>query len=111
MPAETVESLSILVTVDEPAADATPPGTRGLLGRRDSEVGVREVPVAILRDNLRRTVDGLRALFEEIAAEGGPLPLKEAQISFEVTASGGVNVLGTSAQASGTGAITLTFGR
>jgi hypothetical protein len=82
MPAETVESLSILVTVDEPAADATPPGTRGLLGRHDSEVGVREVgvrevgvrevPVAILRDNLRRTVDGLRALFEEIAAEGGP---------------------------------------
>ncbi|MGF7237932.1 MAG: Pepco domain-containing protein [Frankia sp.] len=71
--------------------------------RGEAEVGVRHVPLAVLRENLSRAVEGVRAFFEELAEQDGPLPLKEAQISFGVTATGGITLVGTTAQVSGTG--------
>jgi hypothetical protein len=106
---EVTATLPFLVSVE----DGEPPGaggTKGIFSRGDSEVALREIPITVLRDNLRRTVAGLRELFDEIARTGGELPLRQAQIGFEVTASGGIALLGTTAEIAGKGAITLTFG-
>ncbi len=104
------ETLPFLVS-DEESGTATAEGEMGIFGRSEGALSVRQIPVAVLRENLRRTVGSLRELFDEIAAAEGGLPLKEAQITFEVTASGGITIVGANAQAAGKGAITLTFGR
>ncbi|WP_435822502.1 Pepco domain-containing protein [Microbispora bryophytorum] len=103
------ETLPFLVSDEESGTAAE--GEMGIFGRGDGTLSVRQIPVAVLRENLRRTVGSLRELFDEIAAAEGGLPLKEAQITFEVTASGGITIVGANAQAAGKGAITLTFGR
>ncbi|WP_239341397.1 hypothetical protein [Frankia sp. CiP3] len=100
-------TLPFLVADDEEDVGG---GDKGIFRRRGGETSVRNIPVAVLRESLRHVVDGLRGVFDEIAEAGGRLPLKEAQISFEVTASGGVTVIGASSQVGATGAITLTFG-
>ncbi|WP_225438540.1 hypothetical protein [Candidatus Frankia nodulisporulans] len=90
-----------------------PSGDKGLFGRRDGDgdgPSIRHIPVTVLRENLRQITAGLRDLFDDIAAQPGGLPLREAQVTFEVTASGGIALVGTSAQVAGRGAITLTFG-
>ncbi|MEU6757344.1 hypothetical protein [Streptomyces sp. NPDC046685] len=80
--------------------------------RRKDEEGsfVRDIPVAVLRANLQRAVDGLQQMIGEIDVPEGGMPLRQAQVSFEVTASGGIAPVGTSAQVAAKGAITLTFG-
>ncbi len=108
--AEVAETLPFLVSIDDTDGQAGTGGEMGIFGRRDGELRVREIPVAVLRESLRRAVGGLRALFDEVAASEGGMPLKQAQISFEVTGSGGIALIGTSAQVAGRGAITLTFG-
>ncbi|MEV4325132.1 hypothetical protein AB0J37_23075 [Microbispora rosea] len=104
------ETLPFLVS-DEESDTAAASGEMGIFGRSDGALSLRQIPVAVLRENLRRTVGSLRELFDEVAAAEGGLPLKEAQITFEVTASGGITIVGANAQAAGKGAITLTFGR
>ncbi|MFI0937747.1 hypothetical protein [Streptomyces sp. NPDC021020] len=81
--------------------------TMGLLGGRPE---LRAVPLGPLRRNLAATVDALQQVFAEITAQGGTLPLAEAQLSFQVTASGGVQLIGTG-QVSAGRALTLTFRR
>ncbi|WP_322751846.1 MULTISPECIES: hypothetical protein [unclassified Frankia] len=95
---------------DSDAGPVGPVGDKGLFGRGDGEPSIRQIPVAILRENLRRAVGGLRELFDEIAEQPGGMRLRQAQIAFEVMASGGIALVGTSAQLAGKGAITLTFG-
>ncbi|WP_322778150.1 hypothetical protein [Frankia sp. Cas4] len=105
------DTLPFLVSLDDHGATAgQADGEKGIFGRRDTEPAVRQIPITVLRENLRRTVDGLRELFDEIAATEGRMPLRQAQIAVEVTASGGITLVGTSAQVAGTAAITLTFG-
>lgn len=99
------ESLPFLVALDEDAED----NTKGLFRRGEREVALRDIPVAVLRHNLERTVAALRGMFDDIAAEPGRLRLREAQFSFEVSAKGGLNFVGTT-EVGSTGAITLTFG-
>lgn len=103
---ESAETMPFLVTLDD---DHDTAGEKGIFSRGSSEPKVRNIPIAVLRENLTRTVGGLRALFDDISAGGGTLPLKTAQITFEVTATGGITLVGT-AQVAGKGAITLTFG-
>ncbi len=105
IPTETLPFL-----VNDAEGDGTQ-GDMGIFSRGETTLSVRHIPVAVLRENLRRTVGALRELFDEVAATEGGLPLKEAQITFEVTASGGIALVGVSTQAAGKGAITLTFGR
>lgn len=110
-----VETLSFLVSVDDadPAGEAGPAGDKGIFGRRGDEDGrrpVREIPVAVLRENLQRAVSGLQQVLGTIEVPEGGMPLRQAQVSFEVTASGGITLVGTSAQVAAKGAITLTFG-
>ncbi|MFF1794526.1 hypothetical protein ACFVXQ_09915, partial [Kitasatospora sp. NPDC058263] len=86
-------------------------GEKGIFGRGGGAEGsVRSIPVAVLRENLQRTVDGLQAVLGELRVPDGGMLLKQAQVSFEVTASGGITLVGTSAQVAAKGAITLTFG-
>ncbi|MFE1318604.1 hypothetical protein [Kitasatospora phosalacinea] len=100
-----LDSLEFWVT-DEDEEDGD---TMGVFGR-DREAVLRRVPLGPLRKNLTETVDALQTLFEQVAERGGPLPLKEVQLSFQVSASGGVQLVGSS-QVQGTRGITFVFGR
>ncbi|NEE09107.1 hypothetical protein G3M58_21955 [Streptomyces sp. SID7499] len=103
--AEVIEpSLPFWVTVTEEGDD----DSMGLFG--GGEPALRSVPLGPLRKNLAETVDALQQLFEDAAARGGTLPLAEAQLSFQVTASGGIQLLGTG-QVQGTRGLTLVFKR
>ncbi|WP_433890120.1 Pepco domain-containing protein [Streptomyces sp. CA-111067] len=79
----------------------------GILG---GDAVLRSVPLGPLRKNLAATVDALQEIFNDVIARGGSLPLAEAQLSFEVTASGGVQLIGTG-QVQGSRGLTLTFKR
>ncbi|MCX3286626.1 hypothetical protein OR263_07860 [Streptomyces sp. NEAU-H22] len=105
--AEAIEpSLPFWVTVAEEGDD----DSMGLFGNGSGEPALRSVPLGPLRKNLAETVDALQQLFEDAAARGGTLPLAEAQLSFQVTASGGIQLLGTG-QMQGTRGLTLVFRR
>ncbi|MFJ9546405.1 Pepco domain-containing protein [Streptomyces erythrochromogenes] len=104
------ETISFLVSIDD-TMPSSGTGDMGIFSRSTDESGsVREIPVAVLRANLQRAVDGLQQVIGEIAVPEGGMPLRQAQVSFEVTASGGITLVGTSAQVAAKGAITLTFG-
>ncbi|WP_327683453.1 Pepco domain-containing protein [Kitasatospora sp. NBC_00458] len=109
-----VRALDFLVSIDDTERERSAAvGEKGLFGRRDGapgEASVRSIPVSVLRENLQRTVDGLQAVLGELRVPEGGMPLKQAQVAFEVTASGGITLVGTSAQVAAKGAITLTFG-
>ena len=81
--------------------------TMGMFGR-DGEAVLRQVPLGPLRKSLAETVDALQQLFADAAARSGTLPLAEAQLSFQVTASGGIQLIGTG-QMQGTRGLTLVF--
>lgn len=117
---DSLDTLPFLVSIDD--REATPErtgfGEKGLFGRRGGDADqdgegaptVRNIPVSVLRDNLQRAVDGLQGVLGTITVPDNGMPLREAQVSFEVTASGGIAFVGTSAQVAAKGAITLTFG-
>ncbi|MEV0637820.1 hypothetical protein AB0I77_23320 [Streptomyces sp. NPDC050619] len=97
-------ALPFWVLSDEDGGDGD---TMGLFGR-DSEAVLRQVPLGPLRKNLAETVAALQQVFADVAAQSDTLPLREAQLQFQVTASGGVQLIGTS-QLQGTRALTLVF--
>ncbi|KDN78712.1 Pepco domain-containing protein [Streptomyces olindensis] len=99
-------SLPFWVTVTEEGDD----DSMGMFGRGGGEPALRSVPLGPLRKNLTETIDALQQLFEDAAARGGALPLAEAQLSFQVTASGGIQLVGTG-QMQGTRGLTLVFKR
>ncbi|MQY14494.1 hypothetical protein SRB5_46620 [Streptomyces sp. RB5] len=86
-----------------------PQDTMGIFSR-DSDAVLRSVPLGPLRKNLADTVEALQTIFAEVSQRSGTLPLAEAQLSFQVTASGGVQLIGTSQVQTGRG-LTLTFRR
>ncbi|MFF5932855.1 hypothetical protein [Streptomyces sp. NPDC012508] len=104
-----VESLDVLVTVDDRGATSNS-GEKGIFGRGTGEGSVRTIPVAVLRENLQRMVNGLQQVLGEVRVPEGGMTLQQAQVSFEITATGGITLVGTSAQVGAKGAITLTFG-
>lgn len=84
-----------------------PGDSMGLFGD-SGEAALRNVPLGPLRKNLADAVDALQQLFTDVAARGGPLPLREAHLSFQVTAGGGVQFIGTAQMQSSRG-IVLVF--
>jgi hypothetical protein len=101
------QSLPFLVIED----DLDEQDTMGrLFQRSDANVVLRHIPVKTLRDNLQSTIEALRSLFNELADEPGDVQLREAQVGFEVSASGGIQLIGT-AEVGAKGAITLVFRR
>lgn len=102
------DTLPFLVTVD--LDELSEFGDKGLFGRSYDSPIMREIPLVVLQRNLRNVVKGLRYLFDEVGAQEGDLPLKQAQVTFEVSATGGIALVGNTLQSSAKGAITLTFG-
>jgi hypothetical protein len=103
-------TLTFLVADDEEIS-TDDSGTMGIFHRRSGEVEVRSaaVPVHRLRDNLVRACATLVSVLEDIGSSTtGGLKLREAQVNFEVSASGGVQFIGTG-EVKGSGAITLIF--
>jgi len=101
-------TLSFIVVEDD---DGDDPREKGLFPRRDEVVvRVREISVAAIETNLRKTIAGLSHIFDQIDRDGARLPLRQAQVSFEVSANGGISLVGSSLQSGVKGAITLTFG-
>lgn len=98
-------TLPFWVSFDEDAEEYE--DSMGLFGNRQEAV-LRGVPLGVLRKNLADAVDALQQVFADVAARGGALPLREAQLSFQVTAGGGVQFVGTAQMQSSRG-IVLVF--
>ena len=73
----------------------------------DADVVLRDIPTEKLRENLNNLCQGVGTLLGDIKKVGG-FRLKEITIQVEVSAEGGVELIGT-AKVAGKGAITLTF--
>ena len=98
-----IDALPVLVTVD--LGD----DTMGLFPGQDGVVALRHIPLDVLRDNLRHTAETLRSVLTDFAENTGGMRLKEAQIGLEISAEGGVQLIGT-AKVGAKAAITLVFG-
>ncbi|MFG3031135.1 hypothetical protein ACGFZJ_21780 [Streptomyces sp. NPDC048253] len=106
-----VSGLEILVRADEMGdVSGDGHGSKGIRRNRDgSGFTSTQVRVEQIKTNLERTVEQLRSIFENIAEVNRGFPLKEVQVSFEVTAKGGIRLIGSS-EIEGKGGITLVFG-
>jgi len=87
-------------------------GVRGeaTLGRGDSAtrlLGTVEIPVDRLRESLAKLTGNLSTLLADLKAVGG-FELAQVQVAVELTASGGVNLIGN-LTAGAKGAMQLTF--
>lgn len=98
-------TLPFWVSYDEQSEE---PGDSMGLFDGSGDTALRHVPLGPLRKNLADAVDALQHLFTDVAARGGPLPLCEAHLSFQVTAAGGVQFIGTAQMQSSRG-IVLVF--
>jgi hypothetical protein len=98
-------TLPFLVTLPEDIDNQT----KGIFRPGDGDVVLKAIPIEALRNSLRESIAALRSLFDEIAAQPGRMKLREVHIGFEVTATGGIQLIGTS-QVGSKGAITLVFG-
>ncbi|MEL7510448.1 MAG: hypothetical protein AAFN42_24225, partial [Cyanobacteria bacterium J06554_1] len=66
-----------------------------------------DLPTELLRKNLTSVCQGMASMLSDVQ-ELGRFRLKEVTVQVEVTAEGGIELVGT-AKLGGTGAITLTF--
>ena len=73
----------------------------------DQDTGVADVPIKSLKENLTTVCQGVATVLTDIRKVGG-FELKTVTLQVEVSASGGVSLIGT-ANVAGKGAITLTF--
>ncbi|MFJ7235985.1 hypothetical protein ACIQWB_02415 [Streptomyces olivaceus] len=107
------KGIEVVVRLDseEAVAEANrSAGTKGL--RRPgsaSEFAAVTFTSERLRESIESTVGALRDVFERVADATERFPLKEVQLSFEISAKGGVRLIGTS-EVEGKGGMTLIFG-
>ena len=73
----------------------------------DADIVVRDLPTEKLRENLKKVCQGVATMLNDVKQVGG-FRLKEVTIQVEVSAEGGVELVGT-AKLGGKGAITSTF--
>jgi autotransporter translocation and assembly factor TamB len=73
----------------------------------DADIAVRDLPINLLRENLNKVCQGMASMLSDVKKVGN-FRLKEVTIQVEVTAEGGIELVGT-AKLGGKGAITLTF--
>lgn len=104
-----VETLTFLVSIDEDTG--TESQEKGIFRSSQGEPTLRQIPLTVLQENLKETMDRLRKLFDIDSSYDSRFPLKQVEISFEITAGGKIALLGTSAEVTGSGAIKLTFGK
>jgi len=96
-----MEYMPILVSLPEEDEDV-----KGIFSP-DGDIGFREIPTQQLKENLSKVCQGVAETLSEIKRVGD-FKLKEVTIQVEVTAEGGIELIGT-AKMGGKGAITLTF--
>lgn len=101
-------SLTFLVRIIDDGQDAKQDGTKNIFGQRDGPA-LRQIPVPVLREGLYRVVNELSVLFRDLNSSDDGMVLREVEVSFEVTASGKIALLGASAETAGRGAITMRF--
>jgi hypothetical protein len=70
-------------------------------------IGIAEIPIDTLRENLKSATSLLAEAFQDIR-QVGHFCLSEVSIELEVGAEGGVSFIGT-AKVSGSGSISLKF--
>lgn len=87
-------------------------GTKGGLVKRTAEAvrNVAQVDVDVLKANLADLIGRVSAVIEVAEASAGALSLTEVEVGVEITAEGGVALIGT-ASVGATASITLTFQR
>lgn len=91
------DTISVLVSADP---------SKGIFGT--GAVAAVDIPVERLKANLSDLVAKLRAATTSLAAKGDGLSLKELEVGIELTAEGGVSLIGT-AKAGVTASLKLTF--
>jgi len=81
----------------------------GLFGRfrSDAPVGLQNIPADRLKENLVKVSSTVMGILKDIQ-EVGQFNLKEVTLAVEISAEGGVSLIGTS-KFGGKGAITLKF--
>ncbi|MFI6108188.1 hypothetical protein [Streptomyces sp. NPDC051310] len=104
-PVRPARELEILVDGEgvDSSAEVVFKGRRGV-----RDVAAVSVATEHFRESVERNVAALREIFERVAEPGSAFPLREVQVSFEVSAKGGFQLIGTS-EVQGKGAITLVF--
>jgi autotransporter translocation and assembly factor TamB len=101
-----MSEIPFLVSLPDQDADKETKGIFSSNGKKEV-VAVRSIPTDRLKANLSNVCQGLAETLQDIKAVGN-FHLKEVTIQVEVTAEGGVELIGT-AKLGGKGAITLTF--
>ena len=100
-----VDKLPIVVTIPDEGDD----DQKSIVGwfSKDAELAFTEIPVDRLKDNLGSIANSLGTLLDGIKRVGR-FHLREVTVQVEVSADGGVHLIGT-ANLGGKGAITLKF--
>jgi len=96
-----METIPFLVSLPEADEDV-----KGIFST-DTDIVVRDLPTDRLRENLNRVCQGVASMLDDVKQISN-FKLKEVTIQVEVTAEGGIELVGT-AKLGGKGAITLTF--
>lgn len=78
-----------------------------IVGKGGGSIGVAQISVATLRENLHSATSMLAQALSDIRGVGD-FELAEVEVGVEISAEGGVQFIGTS-KVSGSGSITLTF--
>jgi hypothetical protein len=91
------DTISVLVSADP---------NKGIFGT--GPVATVDIPVERLKASLADLVAKLRAATANVGVKADGLSLKELEVGVELTAEGGVSLIGT-AKASGTASLKLTF--
>ena len=96
-----MDTIPFVVNVSESAT-----GEKGIF-MADNEFGVRSLPIDRLKENLKKVCHDVTDMLEEVKSMG-TFKLKEVVLEVEISAEGGVALIGT-AQLGGKGAIKITF--
>jgi hypothetical protein len=107
MEQDTTPNLLFVVSLNDDGASHD--GDKGIFSRTMSPE-VKSFSPTVLRDSLGQALEGLQDIFSIARQSDSPLPLKSVEVSFEITTSGKVALLGTGAEVGASGAITIIFG-
>ena len=101
-----MDSIPFVVALPEKAGENDEMGMFSIL-KPDADIGLRQIPVDVLKGNLANLSLSVLNVLEDIK-QVGRYKLKEVTLEVEVSANGGVSLIGT-ANLGGKGAISLKF--